>query len=165
MKHFGGHYHTSFVRKHEKLSFLKKHDVQKKSLKIPEMQKIKFWWVFHHKWTLYEAQKIFGAICDIFGGVIITFIYRRYQFSKKWSSIMSWPGRAPSKKKFPKFFLVSPQILKLENVKKKYTSSTVWPLEFNICWKCGFSAYSRQFSPPVGGWRGGNGQNCHFAYF
>ena len=83
MKHFGGHYHTSFVRKHEKLSFLKKHDVQKKSLKIPEMQKIKFWWVFHHKWTLYEAQKIFGAICDIFGGVIITFIYRRYQFSKK----------------------------------------------------------------------------------
>ena len=68
MKHFGGHYHTSFVRKHEKLSFLKKHDVQKKSLKIPEMQKIKFWWVFHHKWTLYEAQKIFGAICDIFGG-------------------------------------------------------------------------------------------------
>ena len=69
MKHFGGHYHTSFVRKHEKLSFLKKHDVQKKSLKIPEMQKIKFWWVFHHKWTLYEAhKKNLGPYVTFLGG-------------------------------------------------------------------------------------------------
>ena len=133
MKHFGGHYHTSFVRKHEKLSFLKKHDVQKKSLKIPEMQKIKFWWVFHHKWTLYEAQNFFWAICDIFGGGHYHVNLSKVLIFDKISVENELTRAGSSEKKFSKIIFRESSDIKTRKCKKKYTSSTVWALEFNIC--------------------------------